>query len=326
MRIGIIYGGLGIERKYNRDSLEQICSILQKHKIDYLIISLNKKINFRNIKKCNLFFVIDSNTNNVYRKIRLFKYIYDNSIDFIGQREEVLRILRDKHYTNQILNNNNILTTFSTLSNVMQRDLKYPIIIKDNYGSSSEDVYLVFNNNEKEIASDKILKHNKIPLFEEYVVGREFTCVFLQICGLTIIMNPIEIKYNGLFYDYNAKNLELDSQVLTDPVLSKKSVKNIKNITNLSNKYLHTQFYSRLDLKLNKQVATVIEMNGEPALSADDFVALGFYQLGFNYEDLIFGLLANSEIFKNFIKINRKKLNKRVKYISDRLSSFCLDK
>lgn len=314
MKVGLIYGGIDVEEVHNRKTLQEITNVLNSYKIKYQGVYLNDKIRKKQLDSCDLFLVIDSNVSNYFQKFEIFKYIYDHGFDFIGQRDEVCRILRDKHYTNFLLHSRDVMMPNSFIGNSnkkLQID-SYPVIVKDNYGSSSSDVYICDDYVDVKKKVKILLSKNKIPLFEDYIEGREFTCAYIKICGTDLILDPLEIEYKGRIYDFETKNINLDNKLIVYPKLSKRLLKKIKTTVSRANHALNTQYYSRTDFKINNGKVIVIEINGEPVLANDDFVARSLYKLGFEYKDLVFGLLANSDVFINYIKQHKQALYRHI--------------
>ena len=310
MKVGLIYGGIGVEEVHNKKTLKEIIDVLDNYKIKHQNIYLNSTIKQRLLDSCDLFLVIDFNVLNYLQKFEIFKYIYDNNFDFIGQRDEICRILRDKHYTNFLLRSHGVSTPKSFISNINKKSQKYsyPVIIKDNYGSSSSDVYICDDYTDVKKKIKILLSKNKIPLCENYIEGREFTCAYIRVCGIDLILDPLEIEYKGRIYDFETKNINLDNKLIVYPKLSKLLFKKIKIIVSQANRILNTQYYSRTDFKIDNDKIILIEVNGEPVLANDDFIARSLYKLGFEYKDLIFGLLANSDVFMNYVKQHKRSL------------------
>ena len=321
MKVGLIYGGIGVEEVHNKKTLKEIIDVLDNYKIKHQNIYLNSTIKQRLLDSCDLFLVIDFNVLNYLQKFEIFKYIYDNNFDFIGQRDEICRILRDKHYTNFLLRSHGVSTPKSFISNINKKSQKYsyPVIIKDNYGSSSSDVYICDDYADVKKKVKILLSKNKAPLCENYIEGREFTCAYIRVCGIDLILDPLEIEYKGRIYDFETKNINLDNKLIVYPKLSKLLFKKIKIIVSQANRILNTQYYSRTDFKINNGNIILIEVNGEPVLAKDDFIARSLYKLGFEYKDLIFGLLANSSIFLNYIKKHRRELYSYIKKLEYRI-------
>lgn len=320
MKIGLIYGGIGIEESYSKRTLEEIVRIFEFYELEYCAIYLNGSIDWEIINSCDLFFVVDSNILDYFKKFSLFKYIYDNNFDFIGQRDEISRILRDKCYTNFLLRSNGIDAPRSFISNdkkVLVND--YPVIVKDNYGSSSKDVYICDDYNDVKTRIKTILTKGRIPLCENYIEGREFTCAYIKICGVDLILDPLEIKYEGRIYNFETKNLNLGDEIIVYPKLSKVLSKRINNTIKKVNKILNTQYYSRTDFKIIDNNIIIIEVNGEPVLASDDFIASSFYKLNFKYDDFILGLLSNSNSFINYIKKHKKELYKYINNLKQKV-------
>lgn len=209
-------------------------------------------------------------------------------------------------YINKYITLNSLI--YKTMTIIKSLKIKYPLIIKDNLGSSSENVFFCRNESDVKYNIPSIYNQNKEMLIEEYIAGREFTIPFIQIFGQGLILNPIELIYNGPIYSYKIKNNSFRVKMVVPAKLNIISKRTIRDIVIKANKSIGTSYYSRLDIKLKNGKPFIIEINDEPTLCINDFVTKSAKSLGISYPKLIIGLLSNFSAFTKYAKDNNDKL------------------
>ncbi len=320
MLIGIVYGGTGEEELYNLPVVKDIEEVFDSCKLSSRRIYLNKKsLPLSLLEGIDLFFIVDSFCKNISNRKLVFNYIKKNKIDYIGQNEKAFLIARDKYKTNKILNKNGILTPKSFLisnnsdilsfkksfseKNGFCLNTKFPLIVKDNFGSSSQHLEVCFERKKLFHTIENLLKKCKKLIIEEYIDGMEVTSPFLEIFGKKIVLNSLEIVYDGYVYDRRIKIKE-ENYLKIPPRINGKLLEEIKRITLVANRSIGCRFYSRMDIKIKKGKVYVLEINGEPVLSKNDFIGRSAKSLGIEYETVILGLLSNSKTFRKLSKDN----------------------
>jgi D-alanine-D-alanine ligase-like ATP-grasp enzyme len=127
-------------------------------------------------------------------------------------------------------------------------------------------------------------------------------------CGENISLNPIEIIYKGKMYDYRLKNITLRNKLRIPPHINRVGVAEAKKIALRCDAFIGSGFYSRTDMKVLSGNIFVLEINGEPVLSKNDFVSRSARSLGISYPKLIIGLLCNSKVFREYAYEKNVKL------------------
>ena len=189
MVIGIIFGGIGAEELANLRAVKDFEAVARHYKLVtrrfYLNAASFNKYYFTGI---DIFFVIDSNCKDKNNKKRILKYIKENNIPFVGQSELTISLARDKKKFNTLLENKKIQVANSIIlknKKLTLLDFKkyhdfiarvgYPIVVKDNFGSSSENLALCKNAEEFSSRYNFIAKNSKKVLIEQYIGGVEIT-------------------------------------------------------------------------------------------------------------------------------------------------------
>jgi D-alanine-D-alanine ligase len=322
MVIGIIFGGTGAEELANLRAVKDFEAVA-KH---YNLVTRRFYLNAADFNKCSfvgvdIFFVIDSNCKDKNKKKRIIRYIKENNIPFIGQSESTISLARDKKKFSILLQSNRIHVAnsiilknkkFTSLDFKKYHDfitkVGYPVVVKDNFGSSSENLALCKNAEEFFAKYDLIAKNCKQVLIEQYIGGSEITNPCIKMCGENISLNPIEIIYKGKMYDYRLKNITLRNKLRIPPHINRVGVAEAKKIALRCDAFIGSGFYSRTDMKVLSGNIFVLEINGEPVLSKNDFVSRSARSLGISYPKLIIGLLCNSKVFREYAYEKNVKL------------------
>jgi D-alanine-D-alanine ligase len=329
MVIGIIFGGTGAEELINLRAVKDFEAVARHYKLATRRFYLNAvDFNKYSLVGVDIFFVIDSNCKDKNNKKRIIKYIKENDVPLIGQSESTISLARDKkkfsgllqsnkiHVANSIILKNKKLTSldFKKYQNFIAR-VGYPIVVKDNFGSSSENLALCKNAEEFSAKYDLIAKNCKKVLIEQYIGGVEITNPCIKICGKNISLNPIEIIYKGKMYDYRLKNITLRNKLRIPPHLNRTIAANARSIALRCDAFIGSGFYSRTDMKVFNGNIFVLEINGEPVLSKNDFVSRSAKSLGISYPKLIIGLLCNENAFREYACEKNAKLRNFIGHI-----------
>ena len=185
MVIGIIFGGTGAEELINLQAVKDIEAVFGHYNLTTRRFYLNapsfKKRSFQGV---NIFLVVDSNCKDKRNRRKIIQYIKKHKIPFIGQSESTISLARDKKKFNTLLSGRGIHTPASLIfdskklkSSVLEqcttftKKIGYPIIIKDNFGSSSENIVLCENDEEFMEKYNTIAQKCKKILIEQYIGG-----------------------------------------------------------------------------------------------------------------------------------------------------------
>lgn len=318
MIIGIVFGGKGVEKQCGLEACQDIEYVLDRFYIKSKRICLNRKEDLidENLKRVDLFLIVDSNCDDYSRRDILFNFISKNQSEFIGQKDKTFKLARNKFISNRMFRQNGIRTPKSILidstetlkKNKQPFGNKFPLIVKDNFGSSSENIEICFEERDFIKKTELLLKKCSQVIVEEFIKGIEITSPFARLFGSGFAFNPIEIKYKGLIYDFETKN-EIDGNCIEiSSNLNKHLSKKIQKITIEANCVIESDFCTRVDFRMKGEVPYVLEINGEPALPKYDFLANCARLSGISYNELIIGLLANSSRFVTDAEKNNLKL------------------
>ena len=311
MIIGLVFGGKGIEIKNNLQTRKDIKRVLSRYKIKVIEVDLNSNLESKEINTIDLFFILDSNPVDYKKRVVFFDYLINSGKQFIGQSEKPFLLARDKFRTNYLLSKKWITTPRSKLIKVNTQidslPFKFPVVVKDNFGASSEFVEFCRNIHEVNKCLNSFFdKGVKSILIEEYISGIEVTCPYVMLFGRELFILPVQIIYDTPIFDFITKNKTFRNKLQIPPNISPTILRNLKDLCEKANRVINCRYFFRLDIKIEHNKCYVLEINGEPILAKNDYVARSANKFGVSYSELIIGLLANSSKFKNYALINKK--------------------
>jgi len=181
-------------------------------------------------------------------------------------------VAMDKELSKKIFINNNILTpkyisysydkSKSQLIKLIEKKLKFPVVIKPINEGSSVNVYICSRRNVFE--KIKLLQNYKRIIIEEFIPGREIQAAIIGSKKL----GAIELKPKRKFYDYQAK---YDSKAKTEHIipvdLEKNQFKKIMNIAFKVHKLIGCRGVTRSDFKFFKGKFYLLEINTQPGMT-----------------------------------------------------------
>ena len=152
--------------------------------------------------------------------------------------------------------------TSSDLINKINKELKFPVVVKPiNEGSS---VNVCICNKKNIIKMLKSIKQYKKVMIEEYIGGRE---IQVAIMGKKKL-GAIELKPKRKFYDYVAKYKSSAKTKHIIPVdLTKNKLRQIENIAYKAHKVIGCSGVTRSDFKFYKNKFYLLEINTQPGMT-----------------------------------------------------------
>ena len=198
---------------------------------------------------------------------------------------------------NKILTPKYILYSFdksrSYLINLIQRKLKFPVVIKPINEGSSVNVFICTKKNI--ISNLKKIKNYKKVIIEKFIPGREIQAAIIGSKKL----GAIELEPKRKFYDYEAKyNSKAKTKHIIPVNLSKKNCNILMNIALKAHKLIDCRGVTRSDFKFFKGKFYLLEINTQPGMTSLSLVPeiAGFH--GINFIQLIKLILKDASIKK----------------------------
>ena len=201
-------------------------------------------------------------------------------------------IAMDKELSKKIFIKNNILTpkfisysfnkSKSFLINLIEKRLKFPVVIKPINEGSSVNVFICSKLNI--IKKINLLKDYKRILIEEFIPGREIQAAIIGSRKL----GAIELKPKRKFYDYQAKyNSKAKTKHIIPVNLSKKYYSKLMSLSLKAHKILGCSGVTRSDFKFYKGKFYLLEINTQPGMTCLSLVPEIAAHRGINFIRLI---------------------------------------
>ena len=172
---------------------------------------------------------------------------------------------------------------------MIQKKLKFPVVIKPINEGSSVNVYICSKKNF--IQNLKKLVLYKEILIEEFIPGREIQVAILGNRKL----GAIEIKPKRKFYDYEAKyNVKAKTKHIIPVEMSKKNLEKVLNIALKAHNSIGCKGVTRSDFKFYKNRFFLLETNTQPGMTKLSLVPEIAAYAGMSFINLIEWILKDA--------------------------------
>ena len=182
-------------------------------------------------------------------------------------------IAMDKELSKKIFIKNSILTpkhlmyfydkSKTGLIKLIDKRLKFPVVIKPVNEGSSVNVYICNKSNlHKNL---KLLKNYKKVMIEEFIPGREIQAAIIGSKKL----GAIELKPKRKFYDYQAKyNSKAKTKHIIPVDLPKKEYAKLMNLALKAHELIGCKGVTRSDFKYHNGKFYLLEINTQPGMTS----------------------------------------------------------
>ena len=299
-RILVLCGGISKERLISLDTGKQVANELKKNQYSVKTCEPDQTL-LKNIK----LFEPDIIFNALHGQFGEDGYIQTiletQKIPYTHSGIIASAIAMDKEISKKIFIKNKILTpkfikfnfkkNKKNIINIIEKKLKFPVVIKPINEGSSVHVYIC---SKKNITKNlKILSiYNQI-LIEEFIAGRE---IQVAIMGAQTL-GAIELKPKRKFYDYEAKyNLNAKTKHIIPVNLVKKDLQKIITITRKAHELIGCRGVTRSDFKFYKGKFYLLEINTQPGMTKLSLVPEIANFMGISFIKLIEWILKDASI------------------------------
>ena len=179
--------------------------------------------------------------------------------------------------------------TKTEIISVIQKKLKFPVVVKPINEGSSVNVFIctkdnIFKNLEK-------IKFYKKVLIEEFIPGREIQVAIMGSKKL----GTIELKPKRKFYDYDAKyNPKAKTEHIIPVKLSKKNITKVEEIALKAHKAIGCSGVTRSDFKFYNNKFYLLEINTQPGMTKLSLVPEIASYNGISFIQLLKWILNNA--------------------------------
>ena len=177
----------------------------------------------------------------------------------------------------------------SNLIKLIDKKLKFPVVVKPINEGSSVNVYICTKKNIIKIL--KLVKSYKQIMIEEFIAGREIQVAIMGNKKL----GAIELKPKRKFYDYKAKyNTNAKTQHIIPVKLSKDKLNEVMNMALKAHKQIGCRGVTRSDFKFYKNKFFLLEINTQPGMTKLSLVPEIAAYKGISFINLIEWILKDA--------------------------------
>jgi len=270
-KILIISGGISKERIISLDTGRQVAKELIKNNYKVKIIEPNFKL----LSEIKLFRpnIIFNALHGQFGEDGYIQTILETlGIPYTHSGVISSSIAMDKELSKKIFIKNRILTpkyflyffdkSRSELVKLIEKKLKFPVVIKPINEGSSVNVFICSKSNL--LKKIKLLKDYKKIIVEQFIPGREIQAAIIGSKKLGVI----ELKPKRKFYDYQAKyNSKAKTKHIIPVNLSKKNYNKIMNLAFKAHTLIGCRGVTRSDFKFYKGKFYLLEINTQPGMT-----------------------------------------------------------
>jgi len=326
-KIAIICGGPSSEYEVSLNSARSIYENIDRHKYEVYIFYIDKK-GLAVLKKCNVDEVLKERCKNQFFEIlknlqsfdmcflathgefgedgTLQTFLEYFNIKYTGSDAYSSRLGMDKYRTSIIVKESieGLIVPEMYLikvSDINNKFIRYPFVLKPNKKGSSVGVYIVRNDTERDFAVKEI--REEYSLDEEFLIQEaildsiEVSCGCLEDNeGVFLDVPPIEIiPQLGTFFDYASKYTKKGSIEVTPPELVSKDVsKKIIELSQEIHRICGCSIYSRSDFLVKNNKIYFLEVNTLPGMTSTSLLPQECKAIGINLTKLIDFIIQNS--------------------------------
>ena len=284
-KILVVAGGWSDEREISLMSGKNVFSCLKKNKYNVKFLDIKKN----NIEKILLFKpdILFNALHGEYGEdggLNSFAKINNLIITHSGAISSALCF--NKRLLKKFLKKN--LNILSPKEIIHKNQIKYPVILKPNWGGSSKGIKFLNNKNE---LNKKI--NNNQNLIEEVIYGKELTVTVIENNNKIEALGVTEIEFDNKHYDYSAKYKKNKSTHFLPARISKLQYDFLIEISKEIFSACGCKGIARLDFIMSKKNEKIffLEMNTHPGLTK---LSLAPEQA--NYQNLSYLYLLNQII------------------------------
>ena len=176
---------------------------------------------------------------------------------------------------------------------MIDRKLKFPVVVKPLNEGSSVNVYICEKKNIKKIL--KSMESYKQVMIEEFIAGREIQVAIMGNKKL----GAIELRPKRRFYDYQAKyNINAKTQHIIPVELSKNKLDEVMNIALKAHQIIGCKGVTRSDFKFFKGKFYLLEINTQPGMTKLSLVPEIAAHRGISFKNLIEWIIQDASAKK----------------------------
>ena len=260
-KIIVVAGGWSDEREISLLSGKNVYNCLKSNKYN---------VKFFNLKKNNIQKILQLKPDIIFNSLH-GEYGEDGGLNSLAQKNNI-NISHSGAITSALCFNKRLLKKYlkkelnilSPNEIVDKNQIKYPVILKPNWGGSSKGIKFLKN---KEDLKKKI--NNPKYLIEEIIYGKELTVTVIENNKKIEALGVTEIEFKNKHYDYKAKYKKNESSHFLPARISKSEYKFLIKISKEIFRVCNCKGIARIDYIMSKKNGKIffLEMNTHPGLT-----------------------------------------------------------
>ncbi len=260
-KIVIVAGGWSDEREISLMSGKNVYSCLRKNKFN---------VKFFNLKKNNIEKILLYSPDIIFNSLH-GEYGEDGGLNSLANKNNII-ISHSGAISSALCFNKRLLKNFlkkeinilSPKEVINENQIKYPVILKPNWGGSSKGIKFLKN---KEELRKKI--NNPKYLIEEIIYGKELTVTVIENNKKIKALGVTEIEFNNMHYDYIAKYRKNKSFHFLPARISNSQYEFLIKISKEIFRVCNCKGIARIDYIMSKKNGNIffLEMNTHPGLT-----------------------------------------------------------
>ena len=260
-KIVVVAGGWSDEREISLMSGKNVYSCLQKNKFN---------VRFFNLKKNNIEKILLYSPEIIFNSLH-GEYGEDGGLNSLANKNNII-ISHSGAISSALCFNKRLLKNFlkkeinilSPKEVINENQIKYPVILKPNWGGSSKGIKFLKN---KEELRKKI--NNPKYLIEEIIYGKELTVTVIENNKKIKALGVTEIEFNNMHYDYIAKYRKNKSIHFLPARISNSQYEFLIKISKEIFRICNCNGIARIDYIMSKKNGKIffLEMNTHPGLT-----------------------------------------------------------
>ena len=260
-KILVVAGGWSDEREISLMSGKNVYSCLRKNKFN---------VKFFNLKKNNIEKILLYSPDIIFNSLH-GEYGEDGGLNSLAKKNNII-ISHSGAISSALCFNKRLLKNFlkkeinilSPKEVINENQIKYPVILKPNWGGSSKGIKFLKN---KEQLRKKI--NNPKYLIEEIIYGKELTVTVIENNKKIKALGVTEIEFNNMHYDYIAKYRKNKSFHFLPARISDSKYKFLIKISKEIFRICNCKGIARIDYIMSKKNGKIffLEMNTHPGLT-----------------------------------------------------------
>lgn len=301
-RILIISGGISKEREISLDTGKQVAKELKKNGYVVKISEPNYRI-FDLIKSFKPKVIFNALHGQFGEDGYIQTILESTGIPYTHSGVISSAIAMDKVVSKKIFKKNKILIpkhilysyniTNVYLIRLIEKQLKFPVVIKPINEGSSVNVFIC--NKSNIIKKLKLLREYKDIIIEKFIPGREIQAAIIGNKKL----GGIELIPKRKFYDYQAKyNPKAKTKHIIPVNLTKKQYNELMNISLKAHKLIGCRGVTRSDFKFFRNKFFLLEINTQPGMTKLSLVPEIAAYYGISFINLIKLILKDASTNK----------------------------